>query len=166
MIQESWSVLAGLFRLSGRRSRLSYLKASVALFLAYTLISYLLVSTAVSLLTLFLVAGPSVHVLSDVLFELGISRGWEYFDLSVYINALISVRYIALMIAMSLICIASFCVQAQRCRDFGWSCWATFIPLIPIIGWIFAWALFFIPGTKGENKYGSPAVALAPLPQT
>ncbi len=45
-------------------------------------------------------------------------------------------------------------VGAQRCRDFGWTGWAILLTLIPIAGFIFQIALFFIPGERGENRYG------------
>lgn len=57
----------------------------------------------------------------------------------------------ALMIPIA---ISSWAVSAQRCRDFGWSGWAVLLTMVPYVGFIFAIALLFIPGTDGENRYG------------
>ena len=46
-------------------------------------------------------------------------------------------------------------VGAQRCRDFGWTGWAVLLTLIPLLGKFFWLAMFLIPGTQGENRYGS-----------
>lgn len=55
----------------------------------------------------------------------------------------------------SAICILSgWIVAGQRCRDFGWTGWAILLSLVPLVGWIFAFALFFVPGTLGPNRYG------------
>ncbi len=43
-----------------------------------------------------------------------------------------------------------FLATIQRCHDFDTSGWLSLIILLPIIPIIF----WFIPGTKGENKYG------------
>jgi uncharacterized membrane protein YhaH (DUF805 family) len=50
--------------------------------------------------------------------------------------------------------VAGWALGSQRCRDFGWSGWAMLITLIPYVGWIFAIAIMFIPGTQGPNRYG------------
>jgi len=57
--------------------------------------------------------------------------------------------------------VAGWALGSQRCRDFGWSGWAMLITLIPYVGWIFAIAIMFIPGTQGPNRYGPDM-----LPQT
>ena len=43
---------------------------------------------------------------------------------------------------------------AQRCRDFGWTGWAALLCLLPYGGMAFTFALAFIPGTDGPNRYG------------
>jgi uncharacterized membrane protein YhaH (DUF805 family) len=50
--------------------------------------------------------------------------------------------------------IIGWALGSQRCRDFGWTGWAMLLTLIPYIGWIFAIAIMFIPGTQGSNRYG------------
>ena len=52
------------------------------------------------------------------------------------------------------LCVSAWAVAGQRCRDFGWTGWAALITLLPYVGWIFAIALCFIPGTEGYNRYG------------
>jgi len=53
---------------------------------------------------------------------------------------------------------------SQRFRDFGWSGWWGLLTLLPILGWVICLALFFIPGTRGPNRYGSDPLAIAPEP--
>lgn len=55
--------------------------------------------------------------------------------------------------------VSGLAVQTQRCRDFGWTGWAVLLSFIPYIGWIFAVALLFIPGTQGPNRYGPDPLA-------
>ena len=50
--------------------------------------------------------------------------------------------------------IASWAVASQRCRDFGWTGWAILPVFIPYIGWVFGLAIYVIPGSSGENRYG------------
>jgi len=60
-----------------------------------------------------------------------------------------------------LICIAlGWIAMAQRCRDFGWTGWAALLVFVPIVGWLFALALWFIPGTPKENRYGPDPLAI------
>jgi uncharacterized membrane protein YhaH (DUF805 family) len=51
--------------------------------------------------------------------------------------------------------IIGWALGSQRCRDFGWTGWAVLLTLIPYVGWIFAIAIMFIPGTQGPNRYGA-----------
>jgi uncharacterized membrane protein YhaH (DUF805 family) len=51
--------------------------------------------------------------------------------------------------------VSSCALMAQRCRDFGWSGWATLICLVPYVGSAFAVAIVFVPGTDGPNRYGA-----------
>jgi uncharacterized membrane protein YhaH (DUF805 family) len=50
--------------------------------------------------------------------------------------------------------VSGWIVGAQRRRDFEWTGWATLLVLIPILGFFFSLAMFFIPGTDGPNRYG------------
>lgn len=61
-----------------------------------------------------------------------------------------------LMIVMG---VASLAVMAQRCRDFGWTGWAAGLCLIPVVGQIFGIIVLFIPGARGENRYGPDPLA-------
>ncbi len=59
--------------------------------------------------------------------------------------------------------VAGCAVAAQRCRDFGWTGWATLIILIPAIGFFFSIALLFIPGDVGQNRYGPDPLGARPV---
>lgn len=59
--------------------------------------------------------------------------------------------------------VSGWAVGSQRCRDFGWTGWAMLITIIPYVGWIFAVAILFIPGTQGENRYGPDPLGTVPI---
>jgi uncharacterized membrane protein YhaH (DUF805 family) len=69
----------------------------------------------------------------------------------------------ALMIVAGLVtiplAIMAWALGSQRCRDFGWTGWAMLITLIPYVGWLFAIAIMFVPGTQGPNRYGPDPLA-------
>jgi uncharacterized membrane protein YhaH (DUF805 family) len=65
---------------------------------------------------------------------------------------------IALVVSLPVV-FSSWTVGAQRCRDFGWTGWAMLITVIPYVGWIFAFAILFIPGNQGSNRYGPDPIA-------
>ncbi len=65
-----------------------------------------------------------------------------------------SVAYVIGGLVILALSISAWAVAAQRCRDFGWTGWATLIILIPVIGFFFSLALLFIPGDVGSNRYG------------
>lgn len=68
----------------------------------------------------------------------------------------------SLVLALIVVTSVSHCfVQAQRCRDFGWTGWSVLIGLIPLVDLIFAFAVLFIPGTDGDNRYGPDPLACA-----
>jgi len=75
---------------------------------------------------------------------------------------------LAFMPIYAAMCVSGLLVAAQRCRDFGWSGWAALIVLLPVVGWLFALALYVAPGTPGENRYGADPIGgfpnLAHLP--
>jgi|SRR6185312_7328490 len=50
--------------------------------------------------------------------------------------------------------ISTLAIGSQRCRDLGWTGWATLITLIPYVGGIFSLAIMIAPGTRGPNRYG------------
>ena len=52
------------------------------------------------------------------------------------------------------VAVANWASASQRIRDFGQSgVWALLL-LIPYVGFAFSIALWLIPSTEGENKYG------------
>lgn len=44
---------------------------------------------------------------------------------------------------------------ARRCKDINISGWFSLILFIPAVSQLFSFLLFFIPGTKGTNRFGS-----------
>ncbi len=70
--------------------------------------------------------------------------------------------FLAYMVVYLAMIASGLFVAAQRCRDFGWTGWAALVILAPIVGWVFALALFFIPGTRGPNRYGPDPVGTFP----
>jgi uncharacterized membrane protein YhaH (DUF805 family) len=67
------------------------------------------------------------------------------------VGALLWGAYIVFALALV---VAGFAVTAQRIRDFGYSgCWV-FIYLIPYVGFAASIAIYFVPSTPGDNKYG------------
>ena len=57
-------------------------------------------------------------------------------------------------VLISAILVSAWLASAQRVRDFGYSGWWALVQLVPYIGPVFSIALWFIPSSKGENKYG------------
>ena len=62
---------------------------------------------------------------------------------------------IFLFLAFLVLAVSSCMVGAQRCRDFGWTGWAILLTAVPVLGFVFAISLWFIPGDRGDNLYGS-----------
>lgn len=152
-----------LFRFSGRRDRKSHLIASLTLLILFHIPLYVFYeSGSVSILSLALIMGIPLFCAFHI-FWWWLSAGGSYlrhFDevIAVTQNIVIFSKDMSLIALMSLFCIACFCTQAQRCRDTNRTGWAVLIPVIPVVGWIFAWALYFIPGTAGDNRYGSNSI--------
>ena len=72
-------------------------------------------------------------------------------------NAASGGAVVALILALLFlfIAISDLAVTAQRFRDIGCTGWAALLILIPYVGFIVWIVLMLIPGTRGENKYGS-----------
>lgn len=43
-------------------------------------------------------------------------------------------------------------ITIQRCHDMNWTGWLTFLIIVPLVNLLF----FFVPGTKGANRFGAP----------
>jgi uncharacterized membrane protein YhaH (DUF805 family) len=129
-------VFEDLFRLSGRRNRKSYFLYCLAYMLALVTLWGVIGALAIG--------GDTDADLTGVGLAL------------VILGALLTLVLI----------VSSWAVGAQRCRDFGWTGWALLIVLLPFIGWIFGFAMFFVPGTLGPNRYGpDPLEPPPPAPQ-
>ncbi|WP_341894490.1 DUF805 domain-containing protein [Ferrovibrio terrae] len=121
-------VFSDLFRASGRRNRKSYL----LLHLAMMVVGLVWVIAAVGALADMNTLGVSQRDLPPVIL-------------------VIQIAAFVVGIPMTVIGILA---MVQRCHDFSRSGWWALLWLIPGIGAIFWIALFFIPGTRGPNKYG------------
>ena len=56
------------------------------------------------------------------------------------------------------IAVANWATASQRVRDFGQSGVWSLVMLIPYVGFAFSIALWLIPSSEGENKYGSSCI--------
>jgi uncharacterized membrane protein YhaH (DUF805 family) len=48
----------------------------------------------------------------------------------------------------------SFAVGAKRLHDIGWNGWLMLLSLVPIASLVITIVTLFIPGNRGDNKYG------------
>ena len=69
-----------------------------------------------------------------------------------FMSTLLGIWLYLLFVPLS---ISALAVAAQRCRDFGWTGWAVLISLIPYLGGLFSLVIIFVPGTVGQNRYGT-----------
>ena len=58
------------------------------------------------------------------------------------------------IVGLIAIAVANWAAASQRIRDFGHSGVWALVMLIPYIGPLFSLALWLIPSSEGENKYG------------
>lgn len=58
------------------------------------------------------------------------------------------------IVGLIVIAVANWAAASQRIRDFGHSGVWALVMLIPYIGPLFGLALWLIPSTEGDNKYG------------
>ena len=91
--------------------------------------------------------------LATVFFGLGVITA-----LSVAVPAIAALLWFIGVVGFIAIAIANWAAASQRVRDFGQSgVWAVVL-LIPYIGFAFSVALWLIPSTDGENKYGASCI--------
>jgi uncharacterized membrane protein YhaH (DUF805 family) len=62
------------------------------------------------------------------------------------------------VIGLIAIAVANWSAASQRVRDFGHSGVWALVLLIPYVGFAFSIALWLIPSTEGENKYGPSCI--------
>lgn len=82
---------------------------------------------------------------------MGIAVADSFVPLGYLIMLLVVVGFLALMVN-------GWAAASQRVRDFGYSGVWTLLILIPYIGWLAALALFLIPSSEGDNKYGASCI--------
>ena len=119
------SVFDDLFTASGRRNRQSYILYCLASAAAFTVVSFIVA---------FII--QAAYARPD-----GMSVGGQ-------------LTLTSLLIAFLVWAVSSLMVGAQRCRDVGWTGWAILFTAVPFFGLVFAFALWFIPGNQGENRFG------------
>ena len=56
------------------------------------------------------------------------------------------------------IAVINWAAASQRVRDFNQSGVWALVMLIPYVGFAFSLALWFVPSTEGENKYGPSCI--------
>jgi uncharacterized membrane protein YhaH (DUF805 family) len=54
--------------------------------------------------------------------------------------------------------VINWAAASQRIRDFGHSGVWALVMLIPYVGFAFSLALWFVPSTEGENRYGASCI--------
>ena len=62
------------------------------------------------------------------------------------------------VIGLIAICVANWAAASQRVRDFGQSGVWALVLLVPYIGPVFSIALWIIPSSEGDNKYGPACI--------
>lgn len=69
-----------------------------------------------------------------------------------------AVLWFVVAVGLIAILVASWAAMSQRIRDFNQSGVWSLIILIPYIGPLFSFALWFIPSTEGDNQYGPSCI--------
>jgi uncharacterized membrane protein YhaH (DUF805 family) len=92
------------------------------------LLAYSIASSLLLMVALAIFGGISAAMKSQSLFWIGIVVGY---GASIVFTALLTI---------------------QRCHDCDWSGWLSVLFIVPFLNLMF----FFIPGTKGANRYGAP----------
>ncbi len=103
-------------------------------------IRYLAYNTAMMLLVLFGTSVPTAIMLPNIANQ----------DSSVW-GVVLAVVMMAIYLFMV---VATFVLAVRRINDFDYSGWLSLLLLVPFVNFLFMLALGFIPGTKGENRYG------------
>ena len=90
-------------------------------------------------------------VILTVVGTIGIGLVDHFAPLGYLIMLAVLAGFIALMVN-------GWAAASQRIRDFGQSGVWSLLILIPYVGWVVALAIYFIPSTEGENKYGPSCI--------
>lgn len=78
---------------------------------------------------------------------------------------LVTAVFLLLSIPLTIVLVVGqIAITAQRLRDMGQSGWFMLLLFIPFVSLVVQVLLFFMPGQRGENKYGSdPRVRIVDL---
>jgi uncharacterized membrane protein YhaH (DUF805 family) len=69
-----------------------------------------------------------------------------------------SVLWVLGIVGFIAVAVVNWAAASQRVRDFGQSGVWALVLLIPYVGFAFSLALWFIPSSEGENKYGPSCI--------
>lgn len=69
-----------------------------------------------------------------------------------------SVLWVIGIVGFIAVAVANWAAASQRVRDFGHTGVWALVLLIPYVGFAFSLALWFIPSSEGENKYGPSCI--------
>ena len=78
--------------------------------------------------------------------------------LSIAAPAIAAVLWFIGIVGLIAIAVSNWATASQRVRDFGQSGVWALVLLIPYIGFAFSIALWLIPSSEGENKYGPSCI--------
>lgn len=62
------------------------------------------------------------------------------------------------VVGLIALAVANWAAASQRIRDFNQSGVWALVMLIPYVGFAFSLALWFVPSTEGDNKYGASCI--------
>lgn len=113
------------FSFSGRLGRLRYLAYAFAMFVLTWL---------------------AVMLFSVVVAGIGAASGGEAFGGALAIGLVVILYGVMLLLSLML--------AVQRIHDFNATGWLALLLLVPYVNILFGLALWFVPGTNGENRYG------------
>ena len=97
---------------------------------------------------------------SDIFTTEGRLNRWAYFKQSLKLFGLaiigaITAQFLIGVPILIAVCVGGYMLAIRRLHDLNKSGWWTLIFLIPYVNLIFSLYVWFAPGTKGVNRYGS-----------
>lgn len=84
-----------------------------------------------------------------------ITFGWSWLSSSLF-KSENSFVFIASIAALFLMVVFTFSLYARRLHDLNKTAWWSLLLFVPLANFILIIILILKPGTKGENRYGSP----------
>jgi uncharacterized membrane protein YhaH (DUF805 family) len=59
-------------------------------------------------------------------------------------------------VAVVLVFLSLVILTIQRCHDVNWTGWLALLLLLPLVNVVFGLLMVFVPGSRGENRFGAP----------